>query len=355
LVVWLTIWSLAGAALERRRPPWPPLVLAAGATVAGCLYALLAFRWVFHGGVAGGNGEYRQLIQYAPRALSALVRKTPADQSIEGYIYVGWPVAILATAGLPLALWRRPRARTYAVLTPLLLLLTYGPTIRHLTDRVGLHGFDPYRLIIDVLPLLKLQRVSGRIMVVTAMVLVLLAIVAVDALGHWLTARAARLPQLGAALLVLGALWVVNDYRVLHGVVISSQDDNQVVRTLARSGDRAGPFLGLPVLEQAYPLNSAATFLAAQSRRGTLNAYNQTAAPWLDARNRQLAPLNRGMVTDAAVAVLRATGTRQLVVIDEPNAYRPGQSRAVVDRLLASGHFQLAAEDSPLTLLTFIG
>jgi hypothetical protein len=355
LVVWLTIWSLTGAALARRRPPWPPLATAAGATVAGCLYALLAFRWAFRGGVAGGNGEYRQVIHYAPQALSVLVRKPPASLGVEGYIYMGWPVVVLAAAGLALALWRRPRARAYAVVTPLLLLLAYGPTTRNLFGRVGLHGFDAYRPIIDTIPLLKLQRVSGRIMVITAMVLVLLAIVAVDALGHWLAERAALLPQLGAVLLVLGTLWVVNDYRVVRSVVVSSQDDNRVVRALARSGDRAGPFLGLPVLGQASPVNSATTFLAAQSRRSTLNAYNQTAAPWLDARNRQLAPLNRGRVTDAALAVLRATGTRHVVVIDEPNQYRPGQSRAVVDRLLASGHFQLAVEDGPLTLLTLTG
>jgi hypothetical protein len=125
---------------------------------------------------------------------------------------------------------------------------------------------------------------------------------------------------------------------------------------LARSGDRAGPFLGLPVRKQADPVNSATTFLAALSRRSTLNAYNQATAPWLGQRNRQLAPLNRGNVTDQALAVLRTAGTRQIVVIDEPKAYKlPGQSRSVVDRLMSSGHFRLVVEDVPFTLLTFTG
>jgi hypothetical protein len=103
------------------------------------------------------------------------------------------------------------------------------------------------------------------------------------------------------------------------------------------------------------PVNSATTFLAAQSRRATLNAYNQTSAPWLAARNQQLAPLNRGTVTDEALAVLRATGTRQVVVIDGQRGFKPGQARAVADRLVASGHFQRVAFDDPLTLLRFTG
>lgn len=273
----------------------------------------------------------------------------------EGFIYMGWPVALLAAVGLALALWRRPSARAYAVLTPLALLLTYGPASRKLAEKLGLHGFDPYRPIVDAIPYLNLQRVTGRIMVLTAMVLALLAVVALDGLGRWLSSRAAWLPRVGAVVLVVGTLWVLGDYRVLGSAILPAQDGNQVVRTLARSGDRAGPFLGLPVKGQAYPVNSATTFLAAQSRRSTLNAYNQTAAPWLETRNDQLASLNQGKVTDGALAVLRATGTRQVVVVDEPSTFKPGQSRAVVDRLLASGHFRLVVEDNPLTLLTFTG
>jgi hypothetical protein len=354
LVLWLTIWSLAGAAGSRRRPPWVSLGVAVGATVAGCLYAVPAFRWAFRGGVAGPSGKYGEVVAYAPRTLSALVDKIPGLNA-EGYIYMGWPVVALAAAGLVLALWRRPGARAYAVLAPLLLLLTYGPTSRKLAEKLGVHGFDPYRPIVDAIPFLKLQRATGRIMVLTAMVLALLAVVALDGLGRWLSSRAAWLPRVGALLLLVGTLWVLGDYRVLGSAIGSAQDGNQVVRTLARSGDQAGPFLGLPVKDQADPVNSATTFLAAQSRRSTLNAYNQTAAAWLAARNQQLAPLNQGKLTDGALAVLRATGTRQVVVVDEPNTFKPGQSRAVVDRLLASGHFRLVVEDNPLTLLTFTG
>jgi hypothetical protein len=353
LLGWLVLWSLAGAALARRRPPWWPLAIATGAAGLAGLYSLLSFRWAFRGGVAGGNGQYGQVVAYAPTSLGALVRKLPGLGS-EGFIYVGWPVSILAAAGFALALWRS-RARGYALLTPVLLLLTYGPTVGHLGDRVGLHGLDPYRFIFDTVPMLKLQRVSGRIMVLTAMLLVLLAVLALDAVGGWLSARRAWWPGAGAALLLLGTLWLASDYRVVGGSMLSSERDNQVVRLLARSGDRDGPFLGLPVLGQTHPENSRSTYLAAQSRRSVLNAYNQTTAPWLEARNRQLAPLNGGKVTAGALAALRATGTRQVVVIDERNFYEPGEPRTVAARLLASGHFSLVVEDGPFTLLRFTG
>jgi hypothetical protein len=51
------------------------------------------------------------------------------------------------------------------------------------------------------------------------------------------------------------------------------------------------------------------------------------------------------------VEILRATGTTQLVVINEPHIYKPGRWRTVIDRLVASGHFRLATADGPFALL----
>ena len=66
---------------------------------------------------------------------------------------------------------------------------------------------------------------------------------------------------------------------------------------------------------------------------------------------RQLDPIGAGRVGPAAVAVLRATGTTQLVVINEPHTYEPGRWRTVIDRLVASGHFRLVTTDGPFALL----
>jgi hypothetical protein len=159
----------------------------------------------------------------------------------------------------------------------------------------------------------------------------------------------------GAVLLMLGTIWLARNYMVIGSAVMPAMRDNQVTIALAQAGDRAGPFLGIPLKPQEMPVNSATTFLAAQARRATLNAYNQTSAPWLAERNERLAKLNDGIVTEEALAVLRSTGTRQVVVIDGQSGSKPGQARAVADRLVASGHFQRVTSDDPLTLLRFTG
>jgi hypothetical protein len=127
--------------------------------------------------------------------------------------------------------------------------------------------------------------------------------------------------------------------------------DNRVVAALRTGGDGAGPVLGVPIMGQAVTWNSSTTYIGAQSRRRVLNAYNQTPAPWQAERVARLDPLNRGQAAPAALQVLRQTGTRQVVVIDEPRVFAPGEAQATVDRLLASGRFRLVTRDGPLTLL----
>ena len=66
---------------------------------------------------------------------------------------------------------------------------------------------------------------------------------------------------------------------------------------------------------------------------------------------RRLAPIATGRADPAALGVLRATGTTQVVVINEPHVYRPGRWRTVVHRLVASGRFRLVTTDGPFALL----
>ena len=156
-------------------------------------------------------------------------------------------------------------------------------------------------------------------------------------------------------MLVLGTGLLLNDYRMFRAVLRPAETGNRVTVALQAAGDQAGPFLGLPVDAPTVPWNAASTYLASQTRRRTLNAYNQSPAPWLEARAAALDPLNRGRVDDAALAVLRATGTRQVVVIDEPHVYCCGEWRAVVDGLVASGRFRLVVDDPPFALLELVG
>ena len=346
LLGYLAAWTLLAAIAGRNRVPWGPLAATLATVGAGCAYVLLAFHAVFKGSVAGENGSWQQVELYSPASIWSLVRKSFGTQG-EGLIYVGWPLLVLAGLGLVAVVARRRAVLAYAVLAVPLVLLTYGA-------RAQVAGVQVYRLLFDHLPFLSLQRVPERLMVVTALLLVLLAVTALDVAGHVLAGRG---PALAAAGLVLSLATValLADYRVSRNRLEPDRADNRVVAALRAAGDGAGPVLGLPILGQAVTWNSVSTYLGAQSRRRVLNAYNQTPAPWQAERVARLEPLNRGQADPAALQVLRQTGTGQVVVVDEPRVFAPGEWQAVVDGLVAGGRFRLVARDGPLALLELTG
>jgi hypothetical protein len=57
--------------------------------------------------------------------------------------------------------------------------------------------------------------------------------------------------------------------------------------------------------------------------------------------------LNQGRADPAALQELRQIGTRQVVVVNQPSVYRPGQWRSVVGQLVASGDFPVVVSDGP--------
>ena len=346
LLGYLAVWTLLAALAGRTRVPWGPLAATLAGVGAGCAYVLLAFHAVFKGSVAGENGSWQQVELYSPASVWSLVRKSFGTQG-EGLIYVGWPLLVLAGLGLVAVVARRRAVLAYAVLAVPLVLLTYGA-------RAQVAGVQVYRLLFDHLPFLSLQRVPERLMVVTALLLVLLAVTALDVAGHVLAGRG---PALAAAGLVLSLATValLADYRVSRNRLEPDRADNRVVVALRAAGDGAGPVLGLPILGQSVTWNSASTYLGAQSGRRVLNAYNQTPAPWQAERVARLAPLNHGRADPAALQVLRQTGTGQVVVVDEPRVFAPGEWQAVVDGLVAGGRFRLVARDGPLALLELTG
>jgi hypothetical protein len=346
LVCFLTAFELASAWLARRPAATAPGAVVAGGVALGVAYVLVVFAYVFRGDLQGGNGDYGEVLKFAPVSALWLVRKGLARLG-EGMVYVGWAVVALAAVGLVAAMVGRGRPRTarpYAVLAVPLLFLTLGPA-------ADLGGFRPYRFLAEHVSVVGLQRVPQRLMVLTSLVLVLLAVCALDLAAERLLAVRPRLAPVAAAVLLAGTALLLADYVVARNAVMDNLADNRVVTALRGAGDRAGPILGVPVREQV----SATSYVAALSRRRALNAYNQTPAPWLNERMRQLQPISRGRVDPAALEVLRGTGTTQVVVINEPHIYQPGQWRQVVDKLVASGHFRLALTDGPFALLELTG
>jgi hypothetical protein len=346
LLAYLAAWTLVAGLAGRGGVPWGPLAAVAATVGAACAYVLVVFQAVFQGTVAGENGSWQQVVLYSPSSVWAMVRKTFGTQG-EGLIYVGWPLLVLAALGLVAVLVRRRAALAYAVLAVPLVVLTYGA-------RAEVAGVRVYRLLFDHLPFLSLQRVPERLMVVTALVLVLLAVIALDVAGELLAGRRRALVAAGVVV-ALATCALLADYRVSRNRLEPDRADNRVVAELRAAGDGAGPVLGLPILGQAVTWNSASTYLGAQSRRRVLNAYNQTPAPWQGDRVARLEPLNDGRPTPAALEVLRQTGARQVVVVDEPRVFAPGEWQAIVDGLVASGRFRLVVRDGPLALLELLG
>jgi hypothetical protein len=346
LLAYLVVWTLVAGLVRRARVPWGPLAVVVATLGVSCVYVLGVFRAVFKGSVAGENGSWQQVVLYSPSSVWALVQKTFGTQG-EGLIYLGWPLVVLAGLGLVAVLARRRAALAYAVLALPLVVLTYGA-------RADIGGVHVYRFLFDHLPFLSLQRVPERLMVVTALVLVLLAVSALDVAAELLAGRRRALVAAGVVL-CLATATLLADYRLSRNRLEPDRADNGVVVALRTAGDEAGPVLGVPILAQAVTWNSSATYIGAQSRRRTLNAYNQTPAPWQAERVARLDPLNRGQADPAALEVLRQTGTRQVVVIDEPRVFAPGEWRQTVDRLLASGRFRLVTRDGPLALLELTG
>jgi len=486
LLTFMTVWAVASARVERRPAPLAPAVVTLAAVAAGAAYVVTVFRYAFKGTVSGENGSYQQVLLYAPDSVFALVRKTFGTQG-EELIYVGWPLLLLAVAALAAvvagclgraglgegAAGRQTRAALpYAVLAVPLVFLTYGP-------RSDVGPLRPYKLLFDNLPFLSLQRVPERLMCVTALLLVFLAVTALDlaarrwpgrvaagraaeagamvgagraaeagaepadgdgaagepagpdqpgldqlgpgqpvlepaaaegpALGAevgrpewiaeaqvatadaeqpptragqlavperlrpwltpgrveelavpervrpWLTPGRVEATRLAVGALVLATLLLLADYRVSENRVQPDLAGNKVVAALRSAGDQAGPVLGLPALKPQVTWNSASTYLAAQSRRRVLNAYNQTPARWLDDRMERLEPLNRGVAHPAALEILRTTGTRQVLVIDEPRVFAAGQWELTLGGLIRSGAFRLVERDGPLALLELVG
>ncbi|HEV3504635.1 MAG TPA: hypothetical protein VG637_05030, partial [Actinomycetes bacterium] len=258
LLAYLVVWTLVASLARRAGVPWGPLAVVVATLGVSCAYVLGVFQAVFKGSVAGDNGSWQQVVLYSPSSVWALMQKTFGTQG-EGLIYLGWPLVVLAGLGLVAVPARRRAALAYAVLAVPLVVLTYGA-------RADIGGVQVYRFLFDHLPFLSLQRVPERLMVVTALVLVLLAVSTLDVAAELLAGRRRALVAAGVVL-CLATVAVLADYRVSRNRLEPDRADNEVVVALRTAGDGAGPVLGVPILGQAVTWNSASTYIGAQSRR----------------------------------------------------------------------------------------
>ena len=154
---------------RRRRLAVPGVVLvAATAAVAGLMYA-----FVLQPSVAGGGRTLEEAATFAPR-LGDIVSRQVTWLQFERYAYPGLVIAGLAGAGA-IAAWRTGGRRLLGAGLVALAVVPLG-----LALAPGLVGHplvqDAYRAI----PMLSFSRVPGRILIVTALALAVLAAFAVD-------------------------------------------------------------------------------------------------------------------------------------------------------------------------------
>jgi hypothetical protein len=151
----------------------PGIALVAGtAVVAGLMYV-----FVLEPSVAAGGRTLEETATFAPR-LGDVVTRDVAWLRFERYAYPGLVIAGLAVVGA-VAAWRTSGRR---LLGGGLVALAVVPLALALAP--GLEGHplvqDAYRAI----PLLSFSRVPGRILIVTALALAVLAALAVDLIGR---------------------------------------------------------------------------------------------------------------------------------------------------------------------------
>lgn len=164
----------------------PGVALAAGtAVVAGLMYA-----FVLAPSVAGGGRTLAEAATFAPR-LGDVVDREVSWLQFERYAYPGLVIAGLAVAGA-VAAWRTGGRRLLGAGLVALVVVPLG-----LALAPGLEGHpfvqDAYRAI----PLLSFSRVPGRILIVSALALAVLAAPAIDLVrgsgGRWALATVASI------------------------------------------------------------------------------------------------------------------------------------------------------------------
>lgn len=260
------------AAYALVRLPWAAL-LAVPALGAGLLADALAVS-----GTTGASGrQFRQVEHYSATVPDFLSRDTHA---LEGIVYIGWTVAVLAVAGLVALILRRRWG--------IALVLGLGALIPILFSLGG--NMPGYHFIWQHVPGLRNTRVPERMMPIACLALAALVAVAVSRM---------RWPVVAAIV----ALLLLVDLRMglFHGT--DADPHNPVYAALGQ--DAPGRLLELPVFEAGSQSASVYLYYLMQAPREHPSGYSTTAPLAADRRLRQL--------QKTPCRYLRPLGVRELV------------------------------------------
>jgi hypothetical protein len=260
------------AAYALVRLPWAAL-LAVPALGAG----LLADALVVNGTTGASGRQFRQVEFYSASVTDFLSRDTHA---LEGVVYVGWTVAVLAVAGLVALVLRRRWGMA--------LVLGLGALIPILFALGG--NLPGYHFIWEHVPGLRHTRVPERMMPVACLALAALVAVAVS-----------RLRWTGIAVIV--ALLLLVDLRLGMFHPTAADPHNRVYAALEQHSP--GRLLELPVFEAGSQSASVYLYYLMQAPHQHPSGYSTTAPLAADRRLREL--------QKTPCRYLRRLGVRELV------------------------------------------
>jgi hypothetical protein len=260
------------AAYALVRLPWAAL-LAVPALGAG----LLADALVVNGTTGASGRQFRQVEFYSASVTDFLSRDTHA---LEGVVYVGWTVAVLAVAGLVALVLRRRWGMA--------LVLGLGALIPILFALGG--NLPGYHFIWEHVPGLRHTRVPERMMPVACLALAALVAVAVS-----------RLRWTGIAVIV--ALLLLVDLRLGMFHPTAADPHNHVYGALEQHSP--GRLLELPVFEAGSQSASVYLYYLMQAPHQHPSGYSTTAPLAADRRLREL--------QKTPCRYLRRLGVRELV------------------------------------------
>ncbi len=331
------------------RPVWP---LAAGLGLAA-LRMMQVKASQFNTSIAGGGRKLDEVRLFAPQ-LGDMFHLSDVTK-VERMIHPGW--LVLALAGLGLALLaagrggRRPAA-LWAALAGLSGLLCLGPTMKAL---------PLYDLLYRVVPFFNFPRVPGRMVLVAALFLALLAGWAASRGRLWLHARAERPGWVGPALaVVIGGLaaWSLWPGQPVGICLLPPAGQVETtVRAALPCGPNAGQrLLCLPIWPGDSHQSSAYELLISRTRALIANGYSPVVPrAYVEQVFRPLDPLNQGWVTAGALATMDRLRAPLAAFYDDDHIYTykvsPFPPALTRKRLLASGAFGLAAHAGNVFLL----
>ena len=260
------------AAYALVRLPWAAL-LGVPALGAGLLADALAVQ-----GTTGASGrQFRQVEYYSASAPDFLSRST---HMLEGIVYVGWTVVVLAAAGLVALILRRRWGMA--------LVLGLGALIPILFSLGG--NLPGYHFIWQHVPGLRNTRVPERMMPIACLALAGLVAVAVS-----------RLRWPGVAVIV--ALLLLVDLRMGLFHETAADPNNPVYAALRQHSP--GRLLELPVFEAGSQSASVYLYYLMQAPHEHPSGYSTTAPLAADRRLREL--------QKTPCRYLRPLGVRELV------------------------------------------